>query len=1599
MGTAGTLGNKMKSGFVRFPPDLSIRVGKNILALPDAPFAVCDPTCGEGDFFYATAHSPHARYFGVEISAQRAGVCQQRWPNAMIVNSGVEVVNMKGKVQLLLTNAPFFWQNGKRAPYRLAADAGEWLDPGGIHVSTFTARSDWDLRMINHWLSWYDRVHVWKFPNRQSDNDESTFEDYTQILVVGIRRATPLQPGDADRKRLLGYHWKEPKKEGASGWRYGFGPPDIPLTPLDDPYRVPTAREMPCLVVRNADEATLLKALDSSGAHLSDAWQQATTWPEADVFGPPAMPFAGEAHVAANVMVGGLDGEVVWGPGVGPEAQPHLFTAFIGKEWVPMPVDEELQEKLREEGCIRVEMKQLMDKPILGVLNLQTGRSRYYQGEDVFSFLQPWIPSLASRVIAKREPLYRLDPADWEVRLLSQYATDKRLPNASHAGLAVAQLHRVFAMCRSLDVKGRTAIQGEPGTGKTRLAGGTAKRQAYRWRHRNSEFRQTLQPDWIAGLRRAWLKNPATLEMLGLSPVYGSRVKGKRGGRGQVVVDPTTRHLVAYRERATGKLIAPEDAGPKALPVLITTPLKVTKEYGKEVKAAFPHAEVVHIESYRDIPRWLERCAVSNKPVVFGVFSHSTTRAFGREWREAVREKLVKERRPMLNPPEELLPSLEPVKEMRGKKEKLVGYRYSGSDEILTELVDVSYFFCPDCGGRIDAVPGKLNQPEDEDDGKKKRKPGQAEPGDEGKKESAGDPKFPVTSRTWFTAKPRWCKCESSKRGQERASRGLQPNRAPLWQDDRTKVTNRKHPQMSYAAVSKGIEAIGRAARAACAQASLRDLVERVRRDDALLVKLVDAALLDGQAAQTVLELVGRVDSEATRLAQALRQQKATLGSSLLEWATVDQELIDGWIDQSLDDEERLHRVVDIAIQHEPALADQLSLLLEQVGADQRLLREAVTQTLQTETGVLLRIVGDLMQSAASASPFLEAVLAVEPMWEMTVRKFREEREVSKLALLVTKIAQRHEDLCQQVLAFGFGDPELRVALFEEAERINSAVGDVVEGIQENLQVMVDLVKEVARQREAAARTVIAECFLPETAFATLLVDLAVRDLRSLRQVVSVPASREDEVVRQVRSIQEYQQGLTTHVREAARRDSSHQIMMRLIESTRNQVDWESVFFRLMFDQAHHRMVKEKKKRGESSSEDFTRPGARGVRLAEAEQGPLVVEEIDRRAADGYTPVRDEAGNLYAYQLGHQGKLLVPLYSRWSRRIIGFVDAKTGQVVTKKTAYDFRMPPQDSFSPYEYLYTFFRGCVALAVVDESHNGRGRRTDIAHSHHFAMLSAQTRELTSGTHYGGTILDFYHYWFRYHPRFWLERGYGWNDAERALSDYGAIQEWLKEYVRESDARRGSGTTDIYVSTIPAPGLSANLIPGLLEDLTYLTVLDVGAHMPPKQEIPKALSMKDPILEARRKEADRQVLSAREAVNALRVQQREHARDPESQARQAQLVDLEERLGRAEKHLEEMVEQAQATEAWIERRDLATAYDRVVKELEELAMAGNTAARLAQGTVPRWFAALPCESPFKVYKTERGEWGEKGEPELLIETPVLEWDYLYVRHVGAC
>jgi hypothetical protein len=196
----GTLANLATSAFVRTPPALAERIVRCLLSFPQGrTINVLDPTAGEGDLLLPCRDLLQARLYGVEISAERTAVARERLPHAEIVACAFEGVSIpKGSMSLVLANPPYFFQDGKRAEYRILADAGTLLMPGGIMVAIIPSRSAWDGTMINHWCRWYDQVRIWKFPDRCSLEDEGGFEDYTQICVVGMRRAEPREPLAAD---------------------------------------------------------------------------------------------------------------------------------------------------------------------------------------------------------------------------------------------------------------------------------------------------------------------------------------------------------------------------------------------------------------------------------------------------------------------------------------------------------------------------------------------------------------------------------------------------------------------------------------------------------------------------------------------------------------------------------------------------------------------------------------------------------------------------------------------------------------------------------------------------------------------------------------------------------------------------------------------------------------------------------------------------------------------------------------------------------------------------------------------------------------------------------------------------------------------------------------------------------------------------------------------------------------------------------------------------------------------------------------------------------------------------------------------------------
>src|SRR5207247_7201279 len=128
------------------------------------------PTSGEGDLLVPCQDFPGTRLYGVEISADRADVARQRLPHAAMLTSAFEGATCTpGSMSLVLANPPYFFSNGKRAEYRVIADAGELLMCGGIIAAIIPASSSCPGTMISRWSKRYHRVPGGQFPCRPGD--------------------------------------------------------------------------------------------------------------------------------------------------------------------------------------------------------------------------------------------------------------------------------------------------------------------------------------------------------------------------------------------------------------------------------------------------------------------------------------------------------------------------------------------------------------------------------------------------------------------------------------------------------------------------------------------------------------------------------------------------------------------------------------------------------------------------------------------------------------------------------------------------------------------------------------------------------------------------------------------------------------------------------------------------------------------------------------------------------------------------------------------------------------------------------------------------------------------------------------------------------------------------------------------------------------------------------------------------------------------------------------------------------------------------------------------------------------------------------------
>src|ERR1019366_3622380 len=171
--------------------------------------------------------------------------------------------------------------------------------------------------------------------------------------------------------------------------------------------------------------------------------------------------------------------------------------------------------------------------------------------------------------------------------------------------------------------------------------------------------------------------------------------------------------------------------------------------------------------------------------------------------------------------------------------------------------------------------------------------------------------------------------------------------------------------------------------------------------------------------------------------------------------------------------------------------------------------------------------------------------------------------------------------------------------------------------------------------------------------------------------------------------------------------------------------------------------------------------------------------------------------------------------------------------------------PAGSFSPYDYFQHYYGGCCAFVALDEYHNIFGINSDVSRAGHHIMNASHSSVPASGTFWEG-LDKFFYGWYRFVPDFWKSLGIGWNDFGKAVRDYGVVLKTTKEYIV---ARKGTPEIERSTTVKPASGISARFLPLILPYMIFLDILDVGAHMPPKEEVPVVVDLQDPEMLAMR------------------------------------------------------------------------------------------------------------------------------------------------------
>ncbi len=464
-----------KGGYYPIPP----HVTNLALCHLTAPFGgrVLDPCAGKGKALYDLSVGLGLEPYGAELNLDRGREAhtlindminpdsawrktlrhQDRGMSRFVKEDFQNIQTPKASMQLLYLNPPYDWdQKDGRLEYTFLKRATYWLQPGALLVFVIPQHVIGHHNILDYLASWYDDVHVHKFP----DPDYDTFK---QVILFGVKKNKQTAVNREIKDRLNKIAAADPKQLTTLGTerakavtQYKLPRPKIQQIKFSGLYI-------------NPQEAAL--ELDLYGNHNSQEYLGLFD-PKTLVNKRPLMPFK-IGHLGALVSAGGLNNAKLDN---GNEC--ILISGRVRKELTQATRKEE-----PETGVTRtVDVQREQPKMELTTLN-RYGDTKEVAIEDQPTFLFKWLEELTEAVHNTYEPVYKFK--------LGKYAS----LIGNRATLLSAQKHVVAAIATRLETSNNAFIVGEMGTGKTRM--GAVLIAATKHRRALIMVPSHLVPKWI----------------------------------------------------------------------------------------------------------------------------------------------------------------------------------------------------------------------------------------------------------------------------------------------------------------------------------------------------------------------------------------------------------------------------------------------------------------------------------------------------------------------------------------------------------------------------------------------------------------------------------------------------------------------------------------------------------------------------------------------------------------------------------------------------------------------------------------------------------------------------------------------------------------------------------------------------------------------------------------------------------------------------------------------------------------------------------------------------------------------------------------------